>query len=258
MKLFFSWQSDLPEVKTFIRNALQQICNDLKIEYDEDSRDHDNAEYILNNILLKIDHSTVVVGDLTFVGTNNDGEKIPNPNVMFELGYAEARVTRKNLMMVMCSDYGDVHELPFDLNKRSAPSFSMKDIESQKAFKSRLAKALKKMIDTPLAQQQSLTLNKYEKTILYWLYATGDSVIINTSLARTDALSDTDRKYFNRAFDDKEYGRYSHAVRTLKEKELLAATKNYRDDEIYILTVDGEELAKITSIEDTNAVLEKK
>ena len=255
MKLFFSWQSDIPEVKTYIRKVLQKICNDLKIEYDEDSRDEDNAEYILNNIMLKIDHSQIVVGDLTSVGTNNDAEKIPNPNVMFEVGYAEARVSRKNLILVICTDFGTLEDLPFDLNKRSAPSFSLEDEESKKSFEARIKKALSKIVAAPSTQDP--LLNKYEKTILFWCHSKGNSISVNSRSVKIGDTFETSSSYFHEQYDDTELGRFTHAVMSLLKKDLLTTVKDYRGDDRFVLTLEGEEISKNIDIEDVSSLIQK-
>lgn len=243
MKLFFSWQSDKPEVQKFIRVTLQKLCNELEIEYDEDSRGEDAAEYILDNILRKIDNSTIVVGDLTSVGQNLKGENTPNPNVCFEVGYAEARVTRKNLILVFCLDFGGHDDLPFDLSKRSMPSFSLKSEESKKVFEARMKKAIQKIIATP-QESQAIILNKYEKDILYWTHTFNQPVHDDYGQLVIGGMLD-ESGAFNEQYDDKEHARYSHALNSLVSKELLLKGHGVGlREKSYLLSAEGETIAQ--------------
>lgn len=136
MKVFWSWQSDLPEKDHhyFIRDALElaltQVSSDLDLEeaqrpeLDHDTKGEPGLVSIVDTIFEKIGNAAVFVGDLTYVGkTSNGREKLlPNPNVMIELGHALTSLGPERIVLVSNRAYGARPEdLPFDLRHRRAP-----------------------------------------------------------------------------------------------------------------------------------------
>ena len=95
--VFFSWQSDHPETRTFVTRALEDAIGAFNqraepedhLRLDEDARNSPGWADIANVLFQKIQSCTVFVADITPI---NDAsikrEAIPNPNVVFELGYA--------------------------------------------------------------------------------------------------------------------------------------------------------------------------
>jgi hypothetical protein len=147
MKVFWAWQSDLPGktgrhfIKEALNEAIDRINESRDIEEPDEALqsgmhlDHDRkglsgSPDLANEILKKIDASTVFVGDVTPVGKGverkNDEDAIKqksliNPNVAIELGYALKSITTNNVWMVMNSHYGSRADLPFDLGQKGGP-----------------------------------------------------------------------------------------------------------------------------------------
>jgi hypothetical protein len=69
----------------------------------------------------------MVIADLSFVGTtipedpNKQKKRMPNANVLLELGYAAAKVGWERIILVLNTAFGESEELPFDLIHRRFP-----------------------------------------------------------------------------------------------------------------------------------------
>jgi hypothetical protein len=134
-KFFYSWQSERPSVvcRNLIRDALEQVSETLnqlgideRIEIDSDTQGVPGTPEILTTIFTKIEEDTVFIADLTICSETGEDEKkrlSPNPNVMFEYGYALRAKGRGRLICVMNTFYGGEKptELPFDLRHARAP-----------------------------------------------------------------------------------------------------------------------------------------
>jgi hypothetical protein len=99
--VFYSWQSDLPDPsnRSLIRQALRAAAStveqkekNLIIEIDEATRSVSGSPNIPATILSKIAVADAFVCDVTTINSEQSGKKTPNPNVVFELGYAIANV----------------------------------------------------------------------------------------------------------------------------------------------------------------------
>lgn len=137
MKIFWSWQSDLPGKvgRFFVRDALEAAISALnqEREIEEPERpeailDHDRKNVsgspdLANIILEKIRNSEVFVADVTPVGQTDASppKKLINPNVAIELGYALHTIGDRRLIMILNSAYGDRSSLPFDLRHKAGP-----------------------------------------------------------------------------------------------------------------------------------------
>lgn len=159
MKVFWSWQSDTQAklnknfVKSALESALQVATENLDLsEADRPELDHDTKGApglvsIVDTIFKKIEEAAVFVGDITFVGNTTAGKKLPNPNVMIELGHALTSIGPERIILVTNSAYGcRPEDLPFDLRHRRGPiAYNLPDgatLEEQRAAKKQLMKDL--------------------------------------------------------------------------------------------------------------------
>jgi hypothetical protein len=156
MKIFWSWQSDThqPTGRHFVRGVLADLARELngldgtedserpedEVAYDEaleaglladDGRievDHDTlgvggSPEIAPTILKKICEAAVFVADVTPIAKTLAGKRVPNPNVMIELGYALRVLEHERIVLVMNHyDGGELKHLPFDLRHWRAPA----------------------------------------------------------------------------------------------------------------------------------------
>jgi hypothetical protein len=133
--LFYSWQSQLPGKynRYFIEDALERVqkalANDPSTHFtiEQDARGVVGAPEISAAILTKIAKCNIFVADVTPVGTLLDGKRSPNPNVMFELGYAWRDLGESRVILVLNQAYGVPEELPFDISKRGLIRYSCDD-----------------------------------------------------------------------------------------------------------------------------------
>jgi hypothetical protein len=150
--IFYSWQSDLPKAtnQNGIRKSLRSAINhvedkliDSKIDIDEATRNTTGSPNIPQTIFTKITNSDIFICDLTTI--NNESEKfrkVSNPNVLIELGYAIATLGWERIIMLFNTNFGSFpDDLPFDIDRHRASSFSIKD-NSDKEGKSKLTQLL--------------------------------------------------------------------------------------------------------------------
>ena len=139
--IFFSWQSDLGETRNVIWSALDKAVRNLNrdvaleeasLRVDQDTDSVAGWPEITSAILDKIERCGVFVADITPInGPQSSFRLTPNPNVLFELGYALATgLGRTRIICVVNTSYlqgGDLKELPFDVRGSRPIQFSLED-----------------------------------------------------------------------------------------------------------------------------------
>lgn len=163
--IFYSWQADTPTatgknlVGRALRDAITMVNADAAVEdADRDDEnvavlDHDTegvsgSPPIVQIIFEKIDAAAAFVSDLTYVAERKDGRRSPNPNVLFEHGWAWRSLTWRAVISVINIAHGDPreHPLPFDLQHNKGPIFfdcpDDADLDRRKSERAKLAKAL--------------------------------------------------------------------------------------------------------------------
>src|ERR1700733_12697963 len=127
--IFFSWQSSRREGRNLIERALKIAIENLSedaaleqairdgLDLDKDTKNVPGNPPIFDTILAKIDSAAIVVPDLTSVAEREDGQLIPNPNVLIEYGWALKSIGYHRIVPVMNIGYGDPRtaSLPFDM-----------------------------------------------------------------------------------------------------------------------------------------------
>ena len=124
-KIFYSWQSDLPNAtnRGFIEKALEDaakfIRNDDSIEVepviDRDTIGVPGSPDIAHTIFDKIEQAQVFVCDISIINLNTLSRPTPNPNALIELGYAIKALGWDNIIMVMNSAFGRPEEKSLEL-----------------------------------------------------------------------------------------------------------------------------------------------
>lgn len=157
--IFYSWQSDLPKdtnlnaIRQSIREAsslVESEIEDTRIEVDEATRDTTGSPNIPKTIFDKISASDVFICDLTTINTTapKDFRRVPNPNVLIELGYAIATLGWERIVMV----FNEVHgvfpiDLPFDIDRHRSMRFKIQD-KKDNSGKSKLSQEMKVAIQS--------------------------------------------------------------------------------------------------------------
>ena len=136
-KIFYSWQSDLPHKcnRTFIRESIDEAVAQLAeagvVEdaprVDEGMEGVAGTPEVASIMFEKIDDSAIFIADVSLVGRTEpkdpkrEAKRVPNPNVLLEMGYAAARIGWNRIICVMNEKYGKRHEQPFDVRNRRFP-----------------------------------------------------------------------------------------------------------------------------------------
>lgn len=144
-KIFYSWQSDLEKKynTNFIEEIIKKLSKQFNLEYDESTRYAPGSPDIRKTILDKIREADIFICDITTIATKNNKE-IPNPNVLFELGYAMSCLGESNIIMIFNENYGDINNLPFDIKGQRITKYKFnedlknKKIEIKKDLESKL------------------------------------------------------------------------------------------------------------------------
>ncbi|CAL2083174.1 conserved hypothetical protein [Tenacibaculum dicentrarchi] len=159
VSIFYSWQSDCPSdtnqkaISICIEEAKLKIKkdnNEIDISIDEAIRNKSGSPEIPKTIIEKIEKSDIFICDLTTINSscNCNNRKSPNPNVVFELGYAVSMLGWERIIMVFNKKYGNFKdELPFDLEKRRVSEFKIDD-KNDKSGKGNLTSILKTGIES--------------------------------------------------------------------------------------------------------------
>ena len=126
--VFYSWQSDLPNAtnRGLILRALEDgaklVGTDAQLGVqpviDRDTKGVPGSPDIAKTILDKIDASDVFAADISLVNSPRSKRRTPNPNVLFELGYAFGTLGEDKIILVFNEAFGRIRDLPFDLRQR--------------------------------------------------------------------------------------------------------------------------------------------
>lgn len=139
--VFYSWMSDRPKEQNigYIRKVLSDDCKKLekklgiKITIDSDSRGEDGSKPIEENVLKKITKCDFFVGDITPIYPRQPwqlwAKPTPNPNVMYELGFAVSTLGWNRCIMVWNSKYGNLSNAPFDIRNHTTVSYKKGKLE---------------------------------------------------------------------------------------------------------------------------------
>jgi hypothetical protein len=177
--VFFSWQSDRPIregrnlIERALKTALERIAADIEVDeaprelvLDKDTLGVAGSPPVFDTILAKIVRASIFVPDLTFVAQRQNGDPIPNANVLIEYGYALKSLGHERIVAVMNTAYGKPKRetMPFDLAHHKFPiPYDVPEgttDDERKAQREQLARALESAIRDVLksdAYQSSLT-----------------------------------------------------------------------------------------------------
>lgn len=157
IKIFYSWQSDLPgnQTRYLIQDSIdatvKAMRDTIEIIADRDTKGEFGSPDIAQTIFSKIDECDIFVADVSIInkfysidenGKHTDDIKAtPNPNVLLELGYAAHALGWENVICIINTDFGTVEELPFDLKHRRLTPYSL-----QNKDKAEVKKVLREII----------------------------------------------------------------------------------------------------------------
>ena len=131
------------------------------VTVDRDTVNVPGSPDIGDTIFEKIDRCDLFIADITLINDNDSGyRRTPNPNVMIELGYAIRTLGWERIILLQCVDYGDVEELPFDINHRRICNFSLgSTAENEEEGNKKKAESKKQVINN-IGESVRLLLEK--------------------------------------------------------------------------------------------------
>jgi hypothetical protein len=152
-KVFYSWQSDLPNNtnRGFIERALEQaitaIAKSGVVEMaavDRDTAGVAGSPNIASTIFGKIASATAFVADISIV--NPAPRATPNPNVLIELGYAFHCLGEERVVLVFNQACGSLDDVPFDLRQHRILSYSCRENDDKATVRAMLAANLESQL----------------------------------------------------------------------------------------------------------------
>ena len=142
LKVFYSWQSDLPNNtnRGFIQKALEDaakdiasdVTTDLEPVIDRDTSGVPGSPDIRQTIFAKIESCDVFVADVSIICAAPNRAQC-NPNVLIELGYALKCLGDDRVLLVQNASHGRAEDLPFDLRGRRVISYATPSDEVDKS-----------------------------------------------------------------------------------------------------------------------------
>jgi len=141
LKVFYSWQSDLPNntnrgfIQKALEDAAKEISNDVTTDLepviDRDTAGVAGSPDIRQTILAKIESCDVFVADISVVGVTSN-RPMCNPNVLIEVGYALKCLGDDRVLLVQNTLNGQIEDLPFDLRGRRIIAYKASPAEIDK------------------------------------------------------------------------------------------------------------------------------
>lgn len=147
--LFFSWNSKNKKHNRRLKKTIENICEELEIEYDESTRNVPGSPNIVETIKEKIKKCDIFIADITPV-TEFDGEDIPNTNVMIEYGYCRRGLDDKNIILTR-TDEENKNNLPFDISQNRYSPVTKKNMKEK----------LTEYIELVLKESPDISANSY-------------------------------------------------------------------------------------------------
>ena len=134
--VFFSWQSDL-DAKTnrnVIGDCIKIICKRNNLLYDEGTKDRCGSPDIARSIEEKIKSADIFIADVTIINAESQAKPTPNPNVLFELGIAQAILGWERIILIVNTAYAPIDKLQFTSFYRNCDSFNNQEQSLKRDF----------------------------------------------------------------------------------------------------------------------------
>ena len=177
INIFYSWQSDLEEqtnkiaIRQFIKEAIKRIKqndDDIEIIIDEDARGNPGSKNIAEELMKKIRNSDIFIADVSIINRGDGLRKTPNPNVLYELGFASSRLGWDRILLIFNDGCGyHLEDLPFDIYGHKGMKYLIKSDYSKDEIKNTIkdfSSGLGEAIGLILKNNQEKEWDKKEKT----------------------------------------------------------------------------------------------
>lgn len=118
-KIFYSWQSDDSSTRNYLKSRLEEAASSVgNFEIVTATSNERGAGDIAGAIFEKIDGCDLFLADVSIINPRSRTRKCPNPNVMYELGYAIAKKGKDNVVLIANQVTTNTAHLPFDVRNR--------------------------------------------------------------------------------------------------------------------------------------------
>lgn len=131
--VFFSWQSDI-DAKTnrnVISDCLRDICKKNSLIFDEATNERCGSPDIASTIEEKIRGADIFVADVTIINAGTASKTTPNPNVLFELGIAQATLGWDRIILIVNTAYAPISDLPFDIKNHRVLNYCLNSQDTE-------------------------------------------------------------------------------------------------------------------------------
>lgn len=173
IKVFYSWESDLPNNKNrgLIEKCLQKVKKSIlennnridEFTIESDSRDSIGTPELANTIFRKIDKSDIFIADISIINSGANERPSPNPNVLVELGYAAKAKSWDNVICIYNLEYGKIEDLPFDIRSRKPLTYKTtteKDVKVNDNLCDILEKEIMAIVENKLLDKKEYSVTK--------------------------------------------------------------------------------------------------
>ena len=171
-RIFFSWASENKNI-SILRNAIEEAVlelnqikyKDLHYQYEEATRNEPGSPHIVQTIFKKISFCDCAIFDVTpfysFAGNKNKTDKLsPNPNVIFEYGYAMATIGEGRCILLINDERIEDNSLPFDIRQNRASKFNGNKTQLKKKICEYIRKIIDAKPDKPISHRKEFEADK--------------------------------------------------------------------------------------------------
>jgi len=178
--IFYSWQSDIDKKANnhFIKDCIERAIKELKKEdditviprLDKDTQGTTGSPKITETILGKIDASHLFISDITIINSNWFNKILnrrltPNPNVLFELGYALYRLTWGRIICLNNDSFSNIADMPFDLQQNRIAQYNFNGKDNKEEARKQLTDLLKVAIKSIIDNNEVLLAKDHQRNI---------------------------------------------------------------------------------------------
>jgi len=199
----------------------------------------------VESIFNKIDECDVFIGDISIINLHEDNtaRRVPNPNVLIELGYAAAKLGWENIILIYNLDFGRIDDMPFDLRQRRPIFYDLSEEnnsekpEKKKILRSQLKNSLIEIINSKVQNTEGYVKILYPHlySSVYLLYNSIeemlDTMLINVSGLQSSDIYNHEIDFVVDLLKNIEDEFEKHQLRAVESKkeflELIKLQKNY-------------------------------
>lgn len=238
--IFFSWQSDLENKynRSFILDVLEKASKafskdenfSLNAVIDRDTYGLAGSPSIVESITDKIAKSDVFICDISIINSATNERPMPNPNVLYELGFASAILGWERIILIQNTAYGNVEMLPFDLRGRRILQYKLdQTIENKSDEKNKLKKSLIDILKNALRHYNSDYVTK-EKIVWWGKWKIESKIKLRGGELHISRVS-SDAFFFKiTIFDGARSGKISGKAQIITPNSAYAKINNFEDN----------------------------